>query len=191
MPALNRQLSLHRHRQVVVSPPGILFFRVPNCTLSKARLMTRIACSHFLALTLVLALGCGGGSTGPKLIPASGSVMIDGQPAAAGILITFAPNGGKGTKGPQSSAATTADGKFALRGIDNQMGAVVGHHKVTVNCPMGVMEGSSATGATPSVPATACEIAQLFRDGATTTLMVEIKEKADENQKILIEVTSK
>ncbi len=93
--------------------------------------------------------------------------------------------------GPQSSATTTADGKFVLRGIDNQMGAIVGHHKVTVNCPLSVMEGSSATGASPTVPATACMIAEQFRDGATTTLMVEIKAKADENQKIMIEVTSK
>ena len=140
----------------------------------------------------VFVMGCGGGaSDAPKLVPAEGKLTIDGQPAGAGISVAFVPNGSKGTKGPQSSGVTTAGGAFVLHGTDNKPGAVVGHHRVTVNCPFSVTQGSSATGAAPTASGTPCEIAQQFRDVATTTLAVEIKAKADENKNILIEVTSK
>ena len=165
----------------------ILLFRICG----EVVFMKAMNCLCLMAALCVVGVGCGGGaSDAPKLVPVEGKLMIDGQAAGAGISVAFVPDGSKGTKGPQSSGVTSADGTFVLHGTENKPGAVVGHHKVTVNCPLNVMEGSSADGSDPSTTSK-CAIAEALRSSATTTISVEVKAKAEENRNVLIEATSK
>lgn len=141
-------------------------------------------------MCLVCAMGCGRAPTGPVLISVEGKLVIDGQPAGAGISVSFVPDRDKGTKGPQSSGVTSADGKFILLGLENKNGAVVGHHKVVVKCPFNVMQGSAGDGSTPSATSQ-CEIAPSYGAAETTPVTIEVKAKADDNKNVVIDVKSK
>ena len=141
-------------------------------------------------MCLVCAAGCGSAPTGPALISVEGKLVIDGQPAGAGISVSFVPDRDKGTKGPQTSGVTSADGKFVLLGLENKTGAVVGHHKVVVKCPFNVMQGSAGNGSSPSTTSQ-CEIAPAYGSVATTPITIEVKAKADENKNVVIDVKSK
>lgn len=75
-------------------------------------------------MLLASAIGCG--PAGPKLVPVSGVVTLDGQPLAeAGVL--FQPAVG----GPPATGSTDASGRFELR-TQNRPGAVLGEHRVSV-----------------------------------------------------------
>jgi hypothetical protein len=74
---------------------------------------------------LVLA-GCGQSYT---LVPASGTLKIDGKPAG-NIMVQFMPDASKGCEGPTSSGISDASGRFELTTLDNRPGAVVGEHVV-------------------------------------------------------------
>ena len=74
-----------------------------------------------LATCCVLA-GCGG----PKLLPVSGVVTLDGQPVA-GAGVMFLP----ADKGPATGGTTDATGKFELS-TTNRRGIAPGRYRVTV-----------------------------------------------------------
>lgn len=85
-----------------------------------------------LAALSLAATGCGK-SGGYKVVPVSGTVTIDGKPAA-NIAVVFQPvASGKGEAGPGSTGVTDAQGRFTLilTGTDKRPGAVVGRHRVT------------------------------------------------------------
>jgi hypothetical protein len=69
-----------------------------------------------LCTTAMLTAGCG---RGPKMVPVSGVVTVDGQPVTAAAVMLYR----KGS--PAVSAQTQADGTFQLR-------AVEGVHAVTI-----------------------------------------------------------
>jgi len=76
------------------------------------------------AIALAALLGCG--QKGPRLVPVTGTVTLDGQPVAdAGVL--FMPVEG----GPPASGTTDQQGRFRLRTV-NREGAVAGKHRVAV-----------------------------------------------------------
>jgi len=77
------------------------------------------------AMTL-LGPGC---SRPPPVGVVSGTVRLDGRPAAK-VLVTFLPDPAKGSRGPRSAAATDAQGRYRLRCDDQRDGAVVGWHRV-------------------------------------------------------------
>jgi len=82
-----------------------------------------------LAGTMLLSIaGC---RRQARLLPVSGTVRLDGRPAA-NVLVTFLPDPAKGAKGPRSAAATDADGRYRLRCDDQRDGAVAGWHRVVV-----------------------------------------------------------
>ena len=82
--------------------------------------MKRTAVS--LAAMLVMLAGCGG----PKLLPVSGVVTLDGQPVAeAGVM--FLPV----EKGQATGGTTDATGKFELA-TTNRIGVAPGQYRVTV-----------------------------------------------------------
>lgn len=88
-------------------------------------------------LALSLAVGCGG----PKYVPVSGVVKINGQPYGKAV-VTFQPistadnpNPGRG-----SSAYTGADGKFTLE-CGATPGALVGKHRVRIQTAGGNVVG--------------------------------------------------
>ena len=89
---------------------------------------------------LILGLsGCGGGGpSGPAVVPVSGTVKLDGQPAA-GVGVMFFPVGM--TRGTTYYANTDQSGRYELQASDGQKGAPVGEYKVT--CSKYVMPDGS------------------------------------------------
>jgi len=78
------------------------------------------------AAALLLAPLAGCGDRGPRLVPVSGVVTLDGKPVAdAGVM--FKPAGNL----PPASATTDAEGKFRLATL-NKPGAVLGEHRVSI-----------------------------------------------------------
>jgi hypothetical protein len=84
-----------------------------------------------LAAAVVAAAGCGG--DGPKYVPVSGVVKVDGQPYPNAV-VSFQPVGGRENPNPGrgSSAVTDANGRYTLLVDDGTTGAVVGKHKVRI-----------------------------------------------------------
>jgi len=83
--------------------------------------------STMVAATLVAAIGClTGCNKGPKVVPVSGIVLIDGQPLTKGSVQVM-PSGSRaasGTIGP--------DGRFTLTTNDDGDGCMMGTHPVRV-----------------------------------------------------------
>src|SRR5262245_17864253 len=79
---------------------------------------------------LVLALGCGS----QRVVPVSGTVTMDGQPLA-GAEISFAPIAKEGAieAGPGSAGKTDKEGKFTLKTIKGESGAIPGKHRVAIS----------------------------------------------------------
>ena len=80
-----------------------------------------------VALVGLLTIGC---KPQIKLVPASGTFTIGGQPAG-NITVQFMPDVSQKNSGPTSYATTDAAGRFTLRTYDNREGAVPGAHLVT------------------------------------------------------------
>jgi hypothetical protein len=78
--------------------------------------------------TLAVLVGCGGGSTVPKLAPVSGIVQIEGTPTA-GVTVMFTPTGQ--TKSTGASGVTGPDGKYELMHRSGQLGVEPGQYAVT------------------------------------------------------------
>ncbi len=94
-------------------------------------------CARFRSLpivSLVLSVllvggGCGDSkSEGPKLIPVTGTVRLDGKPLS-GATLMFNPMAGTGGNG--GFAVTDAEGKFSLTDYGSQPGCPVGDYGVT------------------------------------------------------------
>ena len=83
-----------------------------------------------LSVVLVAAIAGGCGPKGPTLVPAKGTITVDGKPADGAVLI-FHP---VGSKGSIASAAADASGAFAVTSNGNP-GIVTGSYKVTVTWP--------------------------------------------------------
>ena len=92
--------------------------------------MLRISIT-LLTLVSVSLVGCGAGDPF-ALAPVSGTVTIDGLPAA-NVVVTFTPAANDSTAivGPFSSAVTDDQGKFTLKSKQGSLGAVVGQHSVS------------------------------------------------------------
>jgi hypothetical protein len=75
--------------------------------------------------TLLLLPGCG--TKGPKPVPVSGTVMIDGKPLAGGF-IRVVPDGGR-----SSGGTIGTDGRFTLGCFTKDDGCIPGTHKVEVS----------------------------------------------------------
>jgi len=84
-----------------------------------------------VALALFLAAsGCGGG---PKYVPVSGVVLVDGEPYTKAV-VSFQPLGTAENPAPGrgSSAYTDEQGRFVLKCDDGTNGAVVGKHRIRI-----------------------------------------------------------
>ena len=96
-----------------------------------ARLRTALGNSPLAWLLILLVAATSGcGPAGPTLVPATGTITVDGKPADGAMLI-FHPVGGKGSI---ASAAANAAGAFDI--ISNgKPGIVTGSYKVTASWP--------------------------------------------------------
>jgi hypothetical protein len=66
------------------------------------------------------------------LAPVQGRVLYRGQPLPYGTIV-FAPDAARGTRGHLAIADIQPDGTFTLK-TNEVLGAVAGHHKVTISC---------------------------------------------------------
>ncbi|QDT63729.1 transthyretin-like family protein [Calycomorphotria hydatis] len=82
----------------------------------------------------ILFIGCGSDG-GMKFVPVSGTVTVDGQPAA-NVMVRFkpVPVDGDINSGPVSIAFTDESGKYSLQADSGQHshGAVPGTHRVLI-----------------------------------------------------------
>lgn len=102
-------------------------FAKVRARLRKALGNSPLAC---LVILLVASTSGGCGPAGPTLVPAKGTITVDGKPADGAMLI-FHPVGGKGSI---ASAAADASGAFDV--ISNgKPGIVTGSYKVTASWP--------------------------------------------------------
>lgn len=86
----------------------------------------RIHVSRWVATFLLLALaGCG--SSGPTIVPVSGTLTYKGKPVPH-AAIRFMPENGR-----PSAGETDEEGRFTLSYDREHEGAVVGKHKVWVS----------------------------------------------------------
>ena len=99
---------------------------------SVPRWVLQVACSRigvgWLALALVACLGCR-----QQAPPATveGILRLGGKPLDA-CLVTFFPESGQAASWACSTGLTDSQGRFRLRGSEQQDGAAVGWHRVTI-----------------------------------------------------------
>ena len=86
-------------------------------------------------VVIVLAVAGCGKPTGVSFAPVTGRVVVNGQPLAAGT-IHFFPDESQGTKGPMSTGVLQSDGSYTLRGPGQNVGAMVGNHRVYLTLPL-------------------------------------------------------
>jgi len=139
---------------------------------------------------MFIVCGCGGSGDAPKLFPVEGILTIDGAPVA-NVTVSFIPDNSRGAKGPASSGLTDATGKFSLKGPDGRPGAIPGFHKVTASCPFDLNKGSSPTGEAPPKDANGCSIPGKYSMVDYTTLTAEVKDSAEANADLKIDVSTK
>jgi hypothetical protein len=83
---------------------------------------------------LFVALGC---TSEYPLAPVSGTVTLDGEPLP-NASVGFEPIANAGSDaGPGSYGVTDASGKYALTTIDDDGGAVIGKHRVSISTYQG------------------------------------------------------
>ncbi len=104
---------------------------------------------YFGLLTLIFALGCGGGANDtPELGQVTGTITIDGK-ALPDVAVTFSPVEG----GRASTGVTDSNGNYKLMYNTTEPGAIIGKHNVFVagkvdfdvndpNAPMTPPEGN-------------------------------------------------
>jgi hypothetical protein len=87
----------------------------------------RRTATTIFALALVLS-GC----AEHDLAPVSGVVLLDREPLVRGV-VNFRPiHGEADNPGPESTGITDEEGRFELRTLDGDVGAVVGKHSVRI-----------------------------------------------------------
>lgn len=79
-----------------------------------------------VTLVFLVALSCGCGRKGPRPVPVSGTVTVDGKPLAGGA-ITVAPE-----KGRAAGGRIGPDGRFELSSWQPGDGVAPGTHRVEV-----------------------------------------------------------
>lgn len=126
-------------------------------SLGRARLIAGVA----LVAALVASTGCGDG--GPKIVPVSGIVLIDGHPLTYGHVQVF-PTGWR-----PASARIGGDGRFTLTTTTANDGCAVGTHTVVV------LAGESLNSDTMKWHAP-----QKYADSKTSGLTITITQATDD-----------
>ena len=100
--------------------------------LTKRRSMTRFSARSSALIVGLLSLLVGCGQPAYKLAPVSGTVTLDGEPLADGV-VNFQPKGQTGkAAAPGSVGRTDSAGNYQLTTIYDEPGASPGFHKVKI-----------------------------------------------------------
>lgn len=127
-------------------------------------------CWAWVVASAALAAGCGG-DEGPKLVPVSGTVTLDGNPLPD-VAVTFHPDQAKGNKSGLIPAATAnAQGKYELE-ASAKKGAEVGWYKVLVIASSPQPKGGEMPQVVPP------PFNKKYMDAETTDLSIEVKADA-------------
>jgi predicted small lipoprotein YifL len=96
--------------------------------------------------------GCG--NSGPRYVPVSGVVTLDGKPFGDGVVV-FHPKSTSTNPNPGRTSAgeTDSKGHFVLKTDDLKNGAVLGTHVVRISTRGPVMQFDPATGSPDTAPA--------------------------------------
>lgn len=141
------------------------------------RLVLETAC---LAIALTPLLGCGRNSP-PATV--EGNLRLNGKPLD-NCLVTFLPEPGQGTKGSHSAGVTDRRGAYRLRFDNQQEGAAVGRHRVTVqdlSASTGVVRRDHGTmdehtnESTPPPPVRRSRVPEQYMSPRDTPLRKEVK----------------
>lgn len=127
-----------------------------------------------LGLATLMLAGCGSDSKAPKLAPVTGTVTLNGQLVTGGT-VAFIPDNNQQTTGPQSVGTIDENGKYTVSAPGGKVGAVVGHHKVTVTCPPDPGMTSAASGTERPKSGARCNVPKRYAGMKTTPLKVEVK----------------
>lgn len=129
-----------------------------------------------LVLMLVTSalVGCSGES-GPKYVKVTGTVTLDGKPLTAGDVYFFP----EASDGQSSYGGIKPDGSYELYCVE-QVGAVIGRHRVSVEGPQPISE----TGAVQPVD----PVPEKYSRPDTSEI---VKEVTDSENVINLELTSK
>jgi hypothetical protein len=132
----------------------------------------------FVILCLVAGIaGCGGGSGRPELVlhPVSGTVTLNGEPAA-GVSVTFLPDDGGGAVQDTVAGVTDASGQFTLNVRDGEEGAPAGKYRVLFTklvkpdgSPVGPDEMAADVGAENALP-------DIYNNPLETPISAEVPE---------------
>ena len=87
--------------------------------------------SFFLCLTVLFALGCGGGPALPPLAPVKGTVSVDGQPLTSGNVVLNPETVEPGATGTFSAGQVDANGNYEIF-TGGKAGAPLKKYKVVV-----------------------------------------------------------
>lgn len=110
---------------------------------------------NWMILCAALIVGglSGCGNSGPRYVPVSGVVTLDGKPYGDGVVV-FHPKATSTNPNPGRTSAgeTDAQGHFVLKTDDLKNGAVVGTHVVRISTRGPVMQFDPATGSPDTAP---------------------------------------
>ena len=135
----------------------------------------RLLIGLILALGLAALAGCG--RSGPRRVPVTGQITLDGKPLD-GCLLLFNPDNAKGNMVPVSCSARAQGGRYdlqttAIEARDSGPGAPPGWYKVTLKANLPGM---------PQVfPGPVLDIDRKYLDAERTPLVVEVVEAPDPN----------
>ena len=140
---------------------------------------------RLLPVACLLAAGCGAGSDGPTMVPASGEVTLNGKPLD-GAQVAFHPV--ESTPGRGGFAQSDGDGKFQL-GNPSPSGLVAGvpsgKYKVTVSKQRSAaMSASSPNAATAATVDGVETLPPRFSDFSATTLTADVPQEGKNDIRI-------
>jgi len=121
-----------------------------------------------VVIALVAACFVGCGESGPELIPVVGKVLIDGRPAAEGV-VTYRK---ASSNDFEASGIIQPDGTYKLM-QNNRDGATVGEYRVVVFVRQTPKDSKGEMAALPSIV-----VNKRFTDPKTTPLKVEVTKEA-------------
>jgi hypothetical protein len=95
--------------------------------------LMRLLTVVFLATAALWIVGPAGCGSGPRYVPVSGTLKLNGEPYKDAV-VTFQPmaTGNNVNPGRGSSSYTDENGRFQLKTDDGQSGAVPGKHRIRI-----------------------------------------------------------